>query len=93
MTMTAAPNPPKDQSQEQNRDPAGASPRWLPQTNLWRKPTNPRTWSDLLKRYEPEGDLGEAKNKHLLPPPQSEEADGAEARREFVAALTGDRHD
>ncbi len=95
MTMTAAPNPPKDQSQEQNRHPAGASPRWLPQTNLWRKPTNPRTWSDLLKRYEPEGDLGEAKNKHLLPPPQSEELmelklDDA---TEFVAALTGERHD
>jgi hypothetical protein len=34
-----------------------------------------------IKRYQPEGDLGEAKNKHLLPPPQSEEADGAEARR------------
>ena len=56
---------------------------------------NPRTWSDLLKRYEPEGDLGEAKNKHLLPPPQSEELmelklDDA---TEFVAALTGERHD
>jgi hypothetical protein len=23
--------------------------------------------------YQPEGDLGETKNKHLLPPPQSEE--------------------
>jgi hypothetical protein len=23
-------------------------------------------------RHQPEGDLGEAKNKHLLPPPQSE---------------------
>jgi hypothetical protein len=85
----------KDQSQEQNRHPAGASPRWLPQTNLWRKPTNPRTWSDLLKRYRPEGDLGEAKNKHLLPPPQSEELmelklDDA---TEFVAALAGERHD
>ena len=95
MTMTAASNPPKDQSQEQYRHPAGASPRWLPQTNLWRKPTNPRTWSDLLKRYEPEGDLGEAKNKHLLPPPQSEELmelklDDA---TEFVAALTGEHHD
>jgi hypothetical protein len=48
------------------------------------------------KRYEPEGDLGEAKNKHLLPPPQSEEElmelklDDA---TEFVAALTGERHD
>jgi hypothetical protein len=63
--------------------------------NLWRKPTNPRTWLDLLKRYEPEGDLGEAKNKHLLPPPQSEELmelklDDA---TEFVAALTGERHE
>jgi hypothetical protein len=27
------------------------------------------------KGYQPEGDLGEAKNKHLLPPPQSEEAE------------------
>ena len=47
------------------------------------------------KRYQPEGDLGEAKNKHLLPPPQSEELmelklDDA---TEFVAALTGERHD
>jgi hypothetical protein len=24
------------------------------------------------KGYQPEGDLGEAKNKHLLPPPQAE---------------------
>ena len=45
------------------------------------------------KRYQPEGDLGEAKNKHLLPPPQSEELmelklDDA---TEFVAALTGER--
>ena len=51
--------------------------------------------SDLLKQYEAEGDLGEAKNKHLLPPPQSEELmelklDDA---TEFVAALTGERHD
>jgi hypothetical protein len=47
------------------------------------------------KRYQPEGDLGEAKNKHLLLPPQSEELmelklDDA---TEFVAALTGERHD
>jgi hypothetical protein len=95
MTMTAAPNPPKDQSQEQNRHPAGASPRWLQRTILRRERTSPRTWSDLLKRYEPEGDLGEAKNKHPLPPPQSEELmelklDDA---TEFVAALTGERHD
>jgi hypothetical protein len=46
------------------------------------------------KRYRPEGDLGEAKNKHLLPPPQSEELmelklDDA---TEFVAALTEERH-
>jgi len=39
--------------------------------------------------------IWEAKNKHLLPPPQSEELmelklDGA---TEFVAALTGERHD
>ena len=27
------------------------------------------------KGYQPEGDVGEAKNKHLLPPPQSEEAE------------------
>jgi hypothetical protein len=44
------------------------------------------------KRYQPEGDLGEA---NLLPPPQSEELmelklDDA---TEFVAALTGERHD
>jgi hypothetical protein len=25
--------------------------------------------------YQPEGDLGEAKNKHLLSPPQSEEVE------------------
>ena len=47
------------------------------------------------KGYQPTGDLGKAKNKHLLPPPQSEELmelklDGA---TEFVAALTGERHD
>ena len=41
------------------------------------------------------GDLGEAKNKHLLPPPQSEELmelklDDA---TEFVAALMEERHD
>jgi hypothetical protein len=51
--------------------------------------------SDLLKRYQPEGDVGEAKNKPHLPPPQSEELmelklDDA---TEFVAALTGERHD
>src|SRR5262245_46038878 len=27
------------------------------------------------KGHQPEGDLGEAKNKHLLPPPRSEEAE------------------
>ena len=27
------------------------------------------------KGHQPEGDVGEAKNKHLLPPPQSEEAE------------------
>ena len=27
------------------------------------------------KGHQPDGDLGEAKNKHLLPPPQSEEAE------------------
>ena len=27
------------------------------------------------KGNQPEGDVGEAKNKHLLPPPQSEEAE------------------
>jgi hypothetical protein len=47
------------------------------------------------KRYQPEGGLGEAKNKHLLPPPQREELmelklDDA---TEFVAALTGERLD
>jgi hypothetical protein len=47
------------------------------------------------KRYQPEGDVEEAKNKHVLPPPQSEELmelklDDA---TEFVAALTGERHD
>ena len=27
------------------------------------------------KGHQPEGDVGEARNKHLLPPPQSEEAE------------------
>jgi hypothetical protein len=27
------------------------------------------------KGYQPEGDVGEAKNKHLLPPPQSKEVE------------------
>jgi hypothetical protein len=68
---------------------------WLRRTNLWRERTSLRTGSNLLKRYVPEGDLGEAKNKHLLPPPQSEELmelklDDA---TEFVAALTGEHHD
>jgi hypothetical protein len=40
-----------------------------------RERTSPETWSERLKRHQPEGDLGEAKNKHLLPPPQSEEAE------------------
>ena len=57
--------------------------------------TRPGAGSERLKRHQPEGDLGEAKNKHLLPPPQSEELmelklDDA---TEFVAALTGERHD
>src|SRR5262249_47567848 len=48
---------------------------WLRRTNLWRNLTSPGTGSDLQKRYQPEGDVGEAKNKHLLPSPQSEEAE------------------
>jgi hypothetical protein len=39
--------------------------------------------------------MGEAKNKHLFPPPQSEELMELKLGEatEFVAALTGERHD
>src|SRR5258708_35499436 len=69
--------------------------RWPHQTNLWRERTRPWGLVNATNRYQPEGDVEEAKNKHLLPPPQSEELmelklDDA---TEFVAALTEERHD
>ena len=71
--MTAAPN--RIRARSKTVTPPEPARDGSHKQTLWRKPTNPRTWSDLLKRYEPEGDLGEAKNKHLLPPPQSEGAE------------------
>ena len=45
---------------------------WPQRTNLWRERTNPGTGVCATKGYQPEGDLGEAKNKHFLSPPQAE---------------------
>ena len=67
-----------------NNEAALKARRWPQRANLWRERTNLRKGSVRLK------------NKHLLPPPQSEEElmelklDDA---TEFVAALTGERHD
>ena len=40
------------------------------------------------KGHQPEGDVGEAKNKHLLPPPQSEEAEFDPALLTEALAIT-----
>ena len=39
---------------------------------------------DATKGYQPEGDMGEAKNKHLLPPPQSFPGKALEMTRNLV---------
>ena len=71
------------------------SPSEATPSNIAGTPSSLQDRVRATKRYQPEGDLGEAKNKHVLPPPQSEELmelklDDA---TEFVAALTGERHD
>src|SRR5262249_12518245 len=40
---------------------------WPQRTNLWRERTNPVTGVKATKRYRPDGDVGEAKNRHPSP--------------------------
>jgi hypothetical protein len=61
---------------------------WPHQTNLWRERTNPREGVRATKRYRPEGDLREAKKKHHLPPPQSEEAEFDPAPERCLTTLS-----
>ena len=49
--------------------------RWRRRTNVWRRVSKTGAGIRATKGHQPEGDVGEAKNKHLLPPPQSEEAE------------------
>jgi hypothetical protein len=48
---------------------------WLPKANLWRERTNPRKASVRLRGISLKVIWEKLKNKHLLLPPQSEEAE------------------
>jgi hypothetical protein len=66
---------------------------WLKGANLWRKQTNLRTGSKRLSDISLKVMWKKQRTSTFSHHRRVKRADGAEARREFVAALTGERHD